>query len=124
MFGIGGGEIFLIIVVALMLFGSENIPQIARSLGRIMAQVRHATDGIKHEIQKSAEESGLDAKSLTGGITDEIEKARQGFTKMINEHTPNDNLGLDDLTKGVSDEYGKAAQDINDISEGPIKRQR
>lgn len=124
MFGIGGGEIFLIIIVALMLFGSENIPQIARSLGKMMAQLKHATDDIKHEITKSAEENGFDAKSLSGGITDEIEKAKLGFNKMVTDTTPDVGIKLDEVTGGIDTEIGKVAQNIDDIESGPIKRQR
>lgn len=124
MFGIGGGEIFLIIIVALMLFGSENIPTIARSLGKMIAQVKNATDGIKNEIQKSAEDSGLDVNSLTGGITEEIEKAKQGFNQMVNDNTPDAGIKLDDVTGVIEKEVGSAAQAIDDIASGPIKRQR
>ena len=65
MFGIGGGELLLILVVILMLFGSDKIPEIARTLGKGMAQLKHATNEIKHEIQKGAEENGLDLKTMT-----------------------------------------------------------
>src|SRR4051812_20073233 len=87
MFGIGGGEIVFIVLIALMLFGSENIPHIARTLGKGIAQIKNATDDIKSEIQRSAEENGLDAKSLTGGLNDEIEKVKSGFNKMVTDHS-------------------------------------
>ena len=35
MFGIGGGELVFIIFIALMLFGSDKIPGIARTLGKV-----------------------------------------------------------------------------------------
>ena len=83
MFGIGGGEIFFILIVILMLFGSDKIPEIARALGKGMAQLKNATNEIKHEIQKGTEENGLDLKSLTGGISDEIASAKESMTKAI-----------------------------------------
>lgn len=55
MFGIGGGEIVFIILVILMLFGSDKIPEIARTLGKIMAQLKNATNDIKSEIHKGVE---------------------------------------------------------------------
>ena len=55
MFGIGGGELFFIILVVLMLFGSDKIPDIARALGKGMAQLKNATNEIKSEIQKGTE---------------------------------------------------------------------
>jgi sec-independent protein translocase protein TatA len=85
MFGIGGGEFLFIIIVVLMLFGSDKIPEIARELGKGMAQLRNATNEVKSEINRNMQENGLDKNSLTGGITDEIDKAKQGFLKMANE---------------------------------------
>ena len=55
MFGIGGGELILILFVVLMLFGSDKIPDIARTMGKAMAQLKNATNDIKSEIQKSAD---------------------------------------------------------------------
>jgi len=60
-----------------MLFGSDKIPEIARTLGKGMAQLKNATNEIKHEIQKGVEENGIDMKSLTGGISEEIANAKK-----------------------------------------------
>jgi sec-independent protein translocase protein TatA len=75
MFGIGGGELVFILFIALMLFGADKIPEIARTVGKAMAQLKNATNEIQHEIQKSATENGFDSKSLnsfTDNITKEI----------------------------------------------------
>lgn len=84
MFGIGGGELLLILVVILMLFGSDKIPEIARTLGKGMAQLKHATNEIKHEIQKGAEENGLDINTMTGGIQEEIAQAKESMNNTLN----------------------------------------
>ena len=82
MFGIGGGELFFIILVVLMLFGSDKIPDIARALGKGMAQLKNATNEIKSEIQKGTQEAGLDMNTLTGGVSEEIAKAKARFEQM------------------------------------------
>lgn len=56
-FNIGGGEIFFILLVVVMLFGADKIPEIARGLGKGIRDVRNAANDIKHEINNSA---GLD----------------------------------------------------------------
>jgi len=114
MFGISGGEFITIIVIILMLFGSDKIPDIARTAGKIMRQLKHATNDIKSEIQKSAEANGIDTQSLTGGLSDEIQKVKQDFTQ-ITKPLQNPSLGLDD-------EIEKTKEDIEQIT-GPIKRQ-
>jgi TatA/E family protein of Tat protein translocase len=52
MFGssIGSGEILLILVVALLLFGAQRIPSIARSLGRALAEFRRASNDLSRDI--------------------------------------------------------------------------
>ena len=106
MFGIGGGELIFIIFIALMLFGSEKIPDVARTMGKAMAQFKNATNEIKSEIQKGVESNGLDTsiKELTSTFSDEVEKVKSNLdTKILPEVT-------------------KAKEDIEDLT-GPIKRQ-
>jgi sec-independent protein translocase protein TatA len=113
MFGIGGSELIFIILVAIMLFGADKIPDIAKTLGKGMAQLKNATDDIKYEITKSA-----DVQS----INQEIDKAKQGFNRMIDQHVPENPLSLDAITSDVTTEIEKAKNTIDDISVGPIKR--
>lgn len=50
--GIGGGELLLVMVVALMLFGSKNLPGIFRTAGRTSEQMRKAVREVKNEIMR------------------------------------------------------------------------
>jgi sec-independent protein translocase protein TatA len=110
----GIGELMLILIVVLMLFGSKEIPDIARFLGKTMAQLKNATNEIKSEIQKSAQDNGMDIDSITEGISQEINKAKTGITQMTNPLESHD-LGLQ---KPV-DEVKETLEDLS----GPIKRQ-
>ena len=113
MFGIGGGELILILFIALMLFGSDKIPEIARTMGKAMAQLKNATNDIKSEIQKSAESNGLDKTfqeiqgnftGITDNVNSEINKAKE---KLLADTTVKT-----DVTEEVEDIVG------------PIKRQK
>lgn len=97
MFGIGGGELVFIVLVVLMLFGSDKIPEIARGLGKGMQQLKNATNDIKSEIHKSADLDGI----------------KKTFTE----------LGESDTAKQVQGEIDKVKEDIEDMT-GPIKRSR
>ncbi len=50
---IGGPEIFFILLIVVMLFGADKIPEIARGLGKGIKEVRHAANEIKDEISNS-----------------------------------------------------------------------
>ena len=42
---IGGPEIFVIVLIVVMFFGADKIPEIARTLGKGMRQIKDATNG-------------------------------------------------------------------------------
>ncbi len=92
MFGIGAGEFIFIVLIILMFFGSDKIPEMARALGKGMAHLKNATNDIKSEIHKNVGDTGLDVKSLTGGISEEISKAKEGFTKVVMDSAEQSNV--------------------------------
>jgi sec-independent protein translocase protein TatA len=54
MFGLGTGEIIIIILVIVLLFGAKKIPQLARSLGNSLSEFKKGT---KDEINSTDEEA-------------------------------------------------------------------
>ncbi|MFT6798993.1 MAG: sec-independent protein translocase protein TatA [Nonlabens sp.] len=73
-------ELMIVGLVVILVFGSDKLPEIARGLGKAMKTVRNATDDIKNEISKSADEHGFntDIKEITKKIEevkDQIEES-------------------------------------------------
>lgn len=133
MFGIGGGELIFIVFIILMLFGSDKIPEMARTMGKVMAQLKNATNDIKSEIQKGAEANGIDTKvftDFTGNIKTEISKAKDnllgenvtGISKFSDEITSELNTAKASLISETSIENAKMREEIED-SLGAVKRQ-
>lgn len=54
MFGIGMPELLLILALALIVIGPKKLPDIARSLGKGLAEFRRATDDLKSSIQEES----------------------------------------------------------------------
>lgn len=53
MFGIGMPELLLILVVALVVLGPKRLPEVARVLGRGLAEFRRATSDLTDELRNA-----------------------------------------------------------------------
>ena len=61
--GIGPGEIILVAILFLLLFGPSKLPQMARDLGRFVNEARRSMDEFKSE--------------LTAGVDDDDDEKRK-----------------------------------------------
>ena len=55
-FNLGGGEIFIILLIVLLLFGSKKIPELARGLGKGIRYFKDATSEVQEEIKGSIDD--------------------------------------------------------------------
>ena len=63
-----GQEIFVIIIVVLLLFGADKLPEIAKGIGKGMRDFRKATDDIKREFEESTSDIRNDFNDVTNSI--------------------------------------------------------
>tara|TARA_B100000963_G_C22152018_1_gene462224 strand:- start:241 stop:480 length:240 start_codon:yes stop_codon:yes gene_type:complete len=58
--GLSAGSIFVIVIAILLLFGSKELPNIARTLGKGIREIKNATSEIQNEVAKSAKIDSLE----------------------------------------------------------------
>ena len=75
---IGGPEIFIVILIVVMLFGADKIPEIARGLGKGIRQVKDATNDIKKEINETAQDKGLNTDILSD-IKNQVKEVKENI---------------------------------------------
>jgi TatA/E family protein of Tat protein translocase len=63
---IGGAEIILVLLLALLLFGPRKIPQIGRTLGKALSEFRKATTDFKMNLEREVDLAEM--KEVRNGV--------------------------------------------------------
>ncbi len=72
-----GGEILLVLVAILLLFGSKNLPSIARNIGRSLETFRKASREVTDEIMRADIRNDLEKPSPPVEATPGVRPATQ-----------------------------------------------
>ncbi|MBF8455756.1 twin-arginine translocase TatA/TatE family subunit [Kaistella sp. G5-32] len=102
------GEMMLIAVAIVVLFGPDKLPKIARDLGQGVRKMRSAMEDVKSEILKETDNPVSEIKK-------EIEKVKQA----AQDYNPMSNLEKEAIAER---EIPKVNLAENDQHEGPVSR--
>lgn len=64
MFNLGPGEIILILLAALLIFGPKKLPELGKSLGQGIREFRRGTSGLKEELESSFKDEPAPARTV------------------------------------------------------------
>ena len=71
-FGIGFGEVLLVLILILIIWGPNKLPQMARTLGKTIRAVRKASFDFTTQVTKE-----LDSEETESKTTNQLPKPRQ-----------------------------------------------
>ena len=97
-------EVTIVLVIVVMLFGADKVPEIAHFFGKSVRSVRNATDDIKTELTRSYDD-------------EQIRKAKESFTEKTDD-MKNELADLSDEVKkkeNFSDQAKEVKKGINDL---------
>jgi Tat protein translocase TatB subunit len=75
---IGGSEVILLFIVALLLFGPRRLPEIGRTLGKAMADFRRATNEFKTSLEREVQIESLKETTRALEVTTRPESLARG----------------------------------------------
>ncbi len=99
MFDLGMQELIVIFAVVLIVFGPKKLPELARSLGKGVAELKKALNGIKDQIDTEVKD--VHAPPLSKGLSDTFE--RVDLTGKIAQKKENDQPPLTGKTDDKTD---------------------
>lgn len=108
------GEILVVALVIIVLFGPDKLPQIARDLGVGMRKMRGAMDEIKTEILKETDNPVSEIKR-------EIEKVKQQAKEFDPTEQIKKELELKKYTENIEKQAPKP-DPMDETHEGPVSR--
>lgn len=82
---LGVVEIIVIVVIALLVFGPERLPELARQAGKMISRFREETSRSVEELKRAADVEDLDRELK--GLTREIRDVRSTVTRTLTEST-------------------------------------
>ncbi|MBC7236055.1 MAG: twin-arginine translocase TatA/TatE family subunit [Chloroflexi bacterium] len=98
MFGIGTGEILLILIITMLVVGPERMVQLAGQMGRMLAKLRQETDSMTQEFR--------DALNL-----EEMQEVFEEAKKEAGE--------IGEIIEGTAKEVQEAAGEVNQALQAP-----
>jgi Tat protein translocase TatB subunit len=69
MFNIGGGEVLVIALIALIVLGPQRLPNAARQAGKVMGDLRRISSGFQSELRTAFEDHERESASAAPAIT-------------------------------------------------------
>ena len=128
MFGIGFSELVLILVVALVIFGPDKLPEVGKTMGKTIKEFKAAVNKIDSEIKKEvndvAQATGMDEtlkdlKQAEQSLKD-IDKNLKDISKINPLKNEMDDLSQDlKKAENAMKGFDKELKDINKID--PLK---
>ena len=89
---VSGGEILVVLLFVLIFFGSDKIPELARSFGKGVREFKKAADDLKKEFANSELSKDVEniKKDITGsleeGVVRPVQNMQQDFTETFQKH--------------------------------------
>lgn len=84
----GGGEMIIILIAVLLLFGGKKLPELARGLGKGMREFKDASEGVKREIHRNINSFDTDEEDRKADENRRYREPEEDHSHSIHDEAP------------------------------------
>ncbi len=117
MFGIGFGELILLLVIALIIFGPEKLPEVAKTLGKFYRQVKDYSDSLREIVEKELSiEEIKKIKNIPNEVTqlvlpaEEVEKRKREVLERLKKKRLEQSKPSESSKQAIENEENKVEE--------------
>ncbi len=81
MFGLGVTEVLVILIVAFLLFGPQQLPEVGRQVGKAVKGFKDATDDIRKSVEPELNLMQAEMKSVEQDLESSMKEAEESIKK-------------------------------------------
>jgi TatA/E family protein of Tat protein translocase len=86
MFGLGVTEVLVILVVAFLLFGPQQLPEVGRQVGKAVKGFKEATDDVRKSVEPELNLMQAEIKAVEQDLTSSMKDAEESIKKSADEN--------------------------------------
>ncbi len=88
MFGLGAGEILVILVIAFLLFGPKQLPEVGRQVGRAVKGLKETADDLKKTVEPELNMIQQEVKMVEQDLQASMKDAEDQITQATSVTQP------------------------------------
>ena len=86
MFGLGVTEILVILIVAFLLFGPQQLPEVGRQVGKAVKGLKDVTEDVKKTVEPELNMMQAEMKSVEQDLESSMKEAEESIKRSAEEN--------------------------------------